>query len=237
MLMERSIREREQIQKAELRTLQAQINPHFLYNSLDSIVWMAEAGKTREVIRLVQALSRFFRISLSKGRDLISVGEEVEHVRNYLVIQQMRYSDILEYEIDMPSELRSIPILKMTLQPIVENALYHGIKNKRGKGRIRISGAAGPDRTLRLLVTDNGIGMSEGKLAEIRLLLEDRPPNGAGEPDSGFGLLNVQRRLRLFYGEQYGIAIDSRENVGTMVEITIPVQGGTPLDESVPGGR
>src|SRR5690606_3962748 len=149
----------------------------------------------------------------------------------------MRYSDILEYEIDMPSELRSIPILKMTLQPIVENALYHGIKNKRGKGRIRISGAAGPDRTLRLLVTDNGIGMSEGKLAEIRLLLEDRPPNGAGEPDSGFGLLNVQRRLRLFYGEQYGIAIDSRENVGTMVEITIPVQGGTPLDESVPGGR
>jgi len=238
MLMERSIREREQVQKAELRTLQAQINPHFLYNSLDSIVWMAEAGKTREVIRLVQALSRFFRISLSKGRDLISVGEEVEHVRNYLVIQQMRYSDILEYEIDVAPELKTIPILKMTLQPIVENALYHGIKNKRGKGRIRISGAAGQDRTLRLLVTDNGIGMSEGKLAELRLLLEDHPPtHGEGEPDGGFGLLNVQRRLRLYYGPQYGIAIDSREGFGTMVEVTIPVQGGTPLDESVPGGR
>ena len=237
MLMERSIREREQVRKAELRTLQAQINPHFLYNSLDSIVWMAEAGKNREVIRLVQALSRFFRISLSKGRDLISVGEEVEHVRNYLVIQQMRYSDILDYEIDIPQELRAVPILKMTLQPIVENALYHGIKNKRGKGRIRISGASDQDRTIRLSVADNGIGMSAGKLAELRGLLDDPlVPQGESEPDSGFGLLNVQRRLRLYYGPQYGIVLDSREGAGTTVEITIPVQGGTHLEESVPGG-
>jgi two-component system sensor histidine kinase YesM len=241
MLMQRNIREREQVQKAELRTLQAQINPHFLYNSLDSIVWMAEAGKNREVIRLVQALSRFFRISLSKGRDFISVGEEVEHVRNYLVIQQMRYSDILEYDIDVPTELRSIPILKMTLQPIVENALYHGIKNKRGKGRIRIAGTAHRDGTLRLSVTDNGIGMGEEKLGELRRLLDDPPfPGGEGEPDGGYGLLNVQRRLRLYYGSRFGVTIDSREGLGTQVEVAIPIpipiQGGNRLEESVSGG-
>lgn len=238
MLMQRSIREREQIQKAELRTLQAQINPHFLYNSLDSIIWMAEAGKKTEVIRLVQALSRFFRISLSKGRDLISVGEEVEHVRNYLVIQQMRYSDILDYEIDLPSELRAVPILKMTLQPIVENALYHGIKNRRGKGRIRISGAADRNGRLRLSVTDNGIGMSAGKLAELRRLLDDPPfPQGEGEPDGGYGLLNVQQRLRLYYGPGYGVTVDSAEGMGTAVEIAIPIEGGSRFAESVPGGR
>lgn len=237
MLMQRSIREREQIQKAELRTLQAQINPHFLYNSLDSIVWMAEAGKNREVIRLVQALSRFFRISLSQGRDLISVGEEVEHVRNYLVIQEMRYSDILSCEIDVAPELRAVPILKMTLQPIVENALYHGIKNRRGKGLIRISAAAGPGRMLRLSVTDNGVGMGEGKLAELRKLLADPHfPKGESEGGSGYGLLNVQQRLRLFYGSEYGIAIDSTDGSGTCVEVKIPVQGGIRLEESVSGG-
>lgn len=125
----------------------------------------------------------------------------------------------------------------MTLQPIVENALYHGIKNKRGKGRIRIEGAAERHQTLRLKVTDNGIGMSAGKLAELRSLLDDPPlPQGEGEADGGFGLLNVQQRLRLYYGPQYGIALDSRAGAGTTVEITIPIQGGIQLEESVPGG-
>lgn len=150
--------------------------------------------------------------------------------------------DGFQYEIDVPPEFRPVPILKMTLQPIVENALYHGIKNKRGKGRIRIAGEAGGDGTLRLSVTDNGRGMEDAKLAELRRLLDDPPfPGGDGEPDGGYGLLNVQRRLRLYYGPRFGVAIDSREGLGTRVEIAIPIpmpiQGGNRLEESVSGGR
>ncbi|QYR22391.1 sensor histidine kinase [Paenibacillus sp. sptzw28] len=225
-LLSQSIKEQEEIQKAELRALQAQINPHFLYNTLDSIVWMAEAGKNDKVIRLVQSLSRLFRISLSRGRDWISLERELEHVGSYLEIQQMRYRDILDYEVDVDPQLHSFPILKMTLQPIVENALYHGLKNKRGKGFIRISGYEGGEREIVLTVRDTGIGMSPGKLEQLRVNLSNRhiPAETGKEVSGGFGLHNVHQRIRLYYGEGYGVQVDSMEREGTTVTIRIPMR-------------
>lgn len=224
-LLNQSLREKELIQKAELRTLQAQINPHFLYNTLDSVIWMAEAGKNDQVIKLVQAFSQFFRTSLNKGRDWISVKSEIDHIRNYLVIQQMRYSDILDYEIDIEPELLPHATLKMTLQPLVENALYHGIKNKRGKGLIRIRGKI-VEYDILLIVEDNGIGMSLDRLTAIREELEQTriPENEATEQTRGFGLYNVHQRIRLYFGERYGIEIESEEGVGTILTVRIPKQ-------------
>lgn len=225
-LMEQHSREQQQIQKAELRTLQAQINPHFLYNTLDSIVWMAEAGKDEQVIELVQALSRFFRSNLSKGRDWISLQEELEHVRSYLIIQHMRYRDILSYEIDVDPQLYECQILKMTLQPIVENALYHGIKNKRGQGLIRIVGKQANERDLELTVEDNGVGIEEHKLAQLREQLARRlsADDNDDDPGGSFGLRNVQQRIRLYYGEAYQLKINSVWGQGTKITIRIPKQ-------------
>ncbi len=227
-LLDQSIQEQEQIQKAELRTLQAQINPHFLYNTLDSIVWMAEAGKNAEVIHLVQALSRFFRISLNRGMDWVSLKEELEHVRSYLVIQQMRYRDILSYEIDVEEELLQAPILKMTLQPIVENALYHGIKNKRGMGLIRVTADSPNKQEIVLTISDNGIGMRPERLAQLRdQLSKQRLPEVTGEEVSGgYGLHNVHQRIRLYYGERFGVELASEDGLGTDVAIRIPIQTG-----------
>ncbi|MBW5445421.1 HAMP domain-containing protein [Cohnella sp. CFH 77786] len=223
-LLDQSIREKELVQKAELRTLQAQINPHFLYNTLDSVVWMAEAGKKDQVIQLVQAFSRFFRISLNKGRDWISIKSELDHVQSYLIIQQIRYRDILDYEISVDGELQVFPILKMTLQPLVENALYHGIKNKRGKGMIRIGGHVEQERDIVLTVEDDGAGMSAERLAEVREGLNrqrapDEEEDGAG---GGFGLQNVHQRIRLYFGERYGVGIESAEGAGTRIFVRIP---------------
>ncbi|MFC4597498.1 sensor histidine kinase [Cohnella hongkongensis] len=228
MLLEQSIREQEHLQKAELRTLQAQINPHFLYNTLDSIVWMAEAGKNEEVIQLVQALSRLFRISLNKGRDWISIKIELDHVQSYLFIQKMRYRDILDYEIEVSQELQVFPILKMTLQPLVENALYHGIKNKRGQGLIRIGAFVEQVQDIVLFVEDNGVGIPGHRLEEIRRQLDaprELEHDDEAEQDGrniGFGLANVHQRLKLYFGERYGLTLDSAENEGTRVSVRIP---------------
>ncbi|CAG0958462.1 partial two-component system, sensor histidine kinase YesM, partial [Anaerolineae bacterium] len=135
-LLDAKIKEQEDLKRAELRALQAQINPHFLYNTLDTIIWMAEAQKTDQVVELVGALSSFFRISLSKGRDWITIGEELERTRSYLTIQRMRYRDILDFRIEADEQVLNNTILKLILQPLVENALYHGIKTKRGGGTI-----------------------------------------------------------------------------------------------------
>jgi len=225
-LLDRSIEEQKQIQLAELRTLQAQINPHFLYNTLDSIVWLAEARRHDQVIRIVQALSNFFRISLSQGRDVISIGEEIEHIRNYLIIQQMRYRDILDYDIQVDPEIMNRQILKMTLQPLVENALYHGIKNKRRKGRIEIRGSRDSQGAIWLKITDNGIGMTPDRLDEIRRSLSNGLEIRSGNPEEirrqGFGLRNVHQRIRLYYGEPFGLQIESSYTEGTEVTLRIP---------------
>ena len=137
-LLDTVVEEQDNLKKSELRALQAQINPHFLYNTLDTIIWMAESRKTENVVEIVSALSTFFRVTLSKGRDWITLREEIQHTESYLTIQKMRYRDILDYTIDVDPGILDSTILKLTLQPLVENALYHGIKNRRGGGTIAV---------------------------------------------------------------------------------------------------
>ncbi len=208
------------LRMAELKLLQAQINPHFLYNTLDTITWMAEDGKSDEVVDLVSALSEFFRVSLSKGRDYITLKEEESHIRSYLQIQQFRYADILEYEINIPQELSEFPVLKLTLQPIVENALYHGIKQKREKGKIIVEGEYS-NQAILLTVKDNGIGMTEETLDKMRRSIKKEGPITL---DTGFGLANVNERIRLNYGKEYGLRIESEYNVGTTITVHLPMK-------------
>ena len=208
------------LRATELKLLQAQINPHFLYNTLDTIIWLAEAGKKDDVVMMVTTLSDFFRTTLSKGRDYISVREEEAHIRSYLQIQQFRYRDILEYSIDIPEELYEYPILKLTLQPLVENALYHGIKNKRGLGHIRVSGEK-QEGSLIFRVWDDGRGMESDRLEKVRHLIGGEEEVDRSDP-SGFGLFNVAQRLRLNYGAQYGISLESVYGEWTEVTVVIP---------------
>lgn len=203
----------------ELKLLQAQINPHFLYNTLDTIIWLAEAGKKEEVVMMVTSLSDFFRTTLSKGKDYIRVEEEEAHIRSYLQIQQFRYQDILEYELRIPPELHEYQILKLTLQPLVENALYHGIKNKRGLGKIMVT-AQETDGKLIFCVRDNGRGMDPRRLAYVKKVIEGESAD-KNEP-SGFGLYNVEQRIRLNYGLDYGLSIESEYEKGTEVKVVIP---------------
>lgn len=203
----------------ELKLLQAQINPHFLYNTLDAIIWLAEANQTQQVVNMVSSLSNFFRTTLSKGKDYISVREEEAHIQSYLEIQHFRYRDILEYHIQIPEELYQYQILKLSLQPLVENALYHGIKNKRGLGHILVS-AKEVDGNLIFTVKDNGIGMKEEKLSEIKKRIHEKLADDSSP--SGFGLFNVQQRICLNYGSGYGLEIESEYGEGTEVKLSIP---------------
>jgi two-component system sensor histidine kinase YesM len=222
-LLNAKVKEQENLKKAELKALQAQINPHFLYNTLDTIVWMAEANKTDQVIEIVRALSSFFRIALSKGKDWISIRQEIEHVRSYLAIQKMRYQDILNYKIEVDKDLLDGTILKLTLQPLVENALYHGIKNKREGGTIIVRAQRVGNDLVRLEVQDDGVGFTPQKLTQIRSTLDDE----FGEislQEGGFGLENVNRRIKLYYGKEYGLYVQSEHHEGTQVVARIPLQ-------------
>jgi two-component system sensor histidine kinase YesM len=211
--------EQTNLREAELTLLQEQINPHFLYNTLDTIIWLAESGKSETVVQMVSSLSKYFRTSLSKGNNMITLQEEELHVRSYLQIQQFRYEDILEYEINMEEALGDCSIPKITLQPLVENALYHGIKNKRGKGKIVITGKQERDRII-LTVADNGLGMTEERLEQVRKGISHNDEN----QKDFYGLYNVNERIHLYYGPEYGISIRSIYQEGTWVEVCIPNQ-------------
>jgi two-component system sensor histidine kinase YesM len=216
-LLEQVKKEQIRIRKAEFELLQAQINPHFLYNTLDTIIWLAESDEQKQVVHMVESLSDFFRTSLNQGKDIISIKEEIQHVRSYLEIQQMRYQDILEYEIDVPEEFYQNTIPKITVQPLVENALYHGIKNKRGKGKITVRGYR-EDSFFILEVRDNGIGMQTERLVQVRnaLLYKQLAESKV------YGLYNVNERIRLNCGEEYGLRISSTYQEGTTVKILLP---------------
>lgn len=209
--------EQKQLRKAEFELLQAQINPHFLYNTLDAIVWSAEAGNQKQVVSMVGSLSEFFRTSLNKGKEIVSVREELQHVKSYLEIQQVRYQDILTYEINVARDIYNYSIPKITIQPVVENALYHGIKNRRGGGKITITGTESKNE-IRIQVSDDGAGMDENRLEEVRrgIFRSDAEKNAI------YGLYNVNERIRLNFGDEYGITIDSRLGKGTDVVIHLP---------------
>ena len=217
-LIDENRREQENLKKSELRALQAQINPHFLYNTLDAIVWLAEAGQSKEVIHITRALSDFFRISLSQGKDWIPLSEEIKHLTGYLTIQKIRYRDILDYEIEIPEELYHIQVLKLVLQPLVENAIYHGVKHRRGRGLVKVSGGF-ENSMLVLRVQDNGAGMTPERLEQVRRGL------GANSAESaGYGLFNVNKRIQLYYNLPQGIEIESAPGVGTTVTLRVPLR-------------
>ncbi len=218
VLVEDIHREQENAKDAELRLLQEQINPHFLYNTLDAIIWMTESGENKKAIQIIQELSSFFRISLSKGQSEISIKNEKEHVRSYLEIQRYRYQDILDYEIEFDEDILEYHIQKLTLQPIVENALYHGIKNKRGRGMIRVTGKAEGDDIV-FTVEDNGRGMNEEELARLKRLISGEEST---DDQSGFGMANVEKRLEMLYGDKYGMTVKSEFGEGTVVTVRIP---------------
>lgn len=205
------------LRRVDLRLLQEQINPHFLYNTLDTIVWLIEGNETEKAEEMVVTLSNFFRLVLSKGKEFITIREEEQHIGSYLAIQKMRYHDIMEYDIQIDKVLYDYQIPKLTLQPLVENALYHGLKYKRAKGYIHINGEKTGD-VITLTVRDNGVGMDEEELEVLRKEIE-RP---CKETEKGFGMANVNERIHMYFGQEYGMTIHSKKGKGTIVEITIP---------------
>ncbi|MDR3321550.1 MAG: sensor histidine kinase [Synergistaceae bacterium] len=224
LLLKKSVQEERSLKISEMKTLQAQITPHFLYNTLDAIIWAAESNRSRDVIKLVTALSSFFRITLSHGVDFIPLRDEILHVENYLIIQQMRYSDILEYNFSVDDDILDDVVLKLLLQPLVENALYHGVRKTRGRSLITVAAAKRPDG-ISFAVSDTGAGMTAERLEEVRGMMKGEPrPEGekGGPPDkkAGFGLFNVNRRLELCYGKG-GLAIESAPG-GTTVSFLLP---------------
>lgn len=221
-LMEQNIHEQEQKRKSELKALQSQINPHFLYNTLDSIIWMAEGKKNEEVVLMTASLARLLRQSISNEDELVSIGQEAEYARSYLTIQKMRYKDKLEFQIDISPAISGVKIIKLVLQPIIENAIYHGLKYKGSKGFLVVRGYQEGEKAV-LEVEDNGVGMDEETLSHI---FEKHKVN---YQSNGVGVYNVQKRLKLYYGEEYGIVYKSRKNEGTRAVITIPMETGGKL--------
>ncbi|AIF52679.1 sensor histidine kinase [Pelosinus sp. UFO1] len=205
--------------EAELKTLQAQIKPHFLYNTLYTIQWMAQEHGAQDVVKILGALANLFRIGLSKGKEMIQVHEELEHVGSYLAIQKARYEDKLTYEIHYDEEIIHYRVLKLILQPLVENAIYHGINARRGGGKIIITGSVKEEK-LYFSVVDNGIGITKEKLKEIRELLDNNHVEPAA---AGFGIFNVNERIRLSFGKEYGLIYTSVYEEGTKVELWHPL--------------
>ncbi len=224
---QKEIDEQKRKSELEFQVLQAQINPHFLYNTLDAIVWMTETNNNDKVVEITKAFSSFFRITLSKGNEWITLAEEIEHTRSYLIIQRMRYRDILSYEIDVDDSILKCRILKLILQPIVENALYHGIKNKRNPGSIIVRASRYGDEKILLEVIDDGNGMTEERLREV--VAHINADNSVSRKNEGYGLRNVNQRIKLYYGKQYGLSIKSEYKKGTHVSVIIPLVG----DENV----
>ncbi|WP_314590373.1 sensor histidine kinase [Paenibacillus terrigena] len=216
-LMDQIIVEQEAKRKSELDVLQAQINPHFLYNTLNSVIRLVEKGQSGEAVSAITSLSRFFRISLSKGKNFITVQEELEHVRHYLIIQTIRYKNKFHYTIEAEEQVLPCLSMKLILQPIVENAIVHGIEQMADKGMIRIV-AKVDDGKLLFEIMDNGLGMSQNVMD--RLLLHE-VPNSQG---SGVGVRNVNQRIHLHYGSEYGIQFDSELEEGTTVRISLPLE-------------
>ena len=215
-LMEQVRREETALRKTELKALQAQINPHFLYNTLDSIQWMCEQGKDAEASKMVGALAKLFRISISRGHELIPLENELQHAKSYLIIQSYRYRDQFSYRFDVDDTLLHYLCNKITIQPLIENAIYHGIDRMVDEGEIVISVHEAPDCPDDILITvsDNGIGMTEEQCR--RILQKEKSDSG------GIGVKNVNDRLKIWFGDRYGITLRSEPDVGTTVTVRIP---------------
>lgn len=213
-LMDRAVADEEQKRQSEIKALQAQINPHFLYNTLDTIIWMSAAGKNEEVVHVTSALAQLFRTSISQGESLVPLQLEIENINSYLTIQKMRYTDKLSYSLDIPSSLYFYRLPKLILQPIVENAIYHGIKPLQEGGKVHIS-AQSTEEKLILTIEDTGVGMTASQIKKLF---------SAQESDSrSIGILNVHNRIRLLFGIDYGLVYTSQQDKGTRVDIHLPL--------------
>ncbi|OPH58672.1 two-component sensor histidine kinase [Paenibacillus ferrarius] len=207
----------QEVKNAELKALQSQINPHFLYNTLDLINWMADSGLNTDIKKVVKALARFYKVSLSNGKDIITLREELQHVSFYVQIQNIRFENKINFQIDVPEELLNHPIPKITLQPLVENAILHGILGRaQREGTITIHGMP-VDGTIRLLITDDGVGMSANQIEDMLAGISRSKIGG-----SSYGVKNVMERIRHYFGAPANLAFRSVPGTGTEVEITFP---------------
>lgn len=201
------------LRKTELKALQAQINPHFLYNTLDSIQWMCEQDNSKDAVKMVGALAKLFRISISHGNEFIAISDELKHAESYLIIQSYRYKNQFTYSFDVDKSVLDCMCNKITIQPFIENAIYHGLDRMVDEGEIKII-VERRGKDIAIIVKDNGLGMTE---EQCKAVLQK------GRSDSkGIGVKNVDDRLKIYFGEEYGITIDSELDVGTTVTIKIP---------------
>lgn len=213
-LMEQVRREEVVLRKTELKALQAQINPHFLYNTLDSIQWMCENHNNDDAVKMVGALAKLFRISISRGHELITIKDEIQHAESYLIIQSFRYRNQFSYHFNVENELLDCLCNKITIQPLIENAIYHGIDRMVDEGEINITVKSSDDGDILIIVSDNGVGMTAQQCKKI--LSKDRSDSG------GIGVKNVDDRLKIYFGEKYGLSIESELDEGTTVTVRIP---------------
>lgn len=228
LLIKKNTEEQKNFQKAEMKALQAQITPHFLYNTFDTIIWLAEEEDTQKVIEITKAFSDFLRISLSKGHEWITVQQEIDHIKNYLTIQKIRYTDILNYKINVDSELSNYKMIKLILQPLIENAIYHGIKNKRGRGHITVTIKYENDlkNSILFIVEDDGAGFTEERLKEVQNELKTEYIDSE-KLKAVYGLYNVHKKLCLYYGDRTdGLKIESEYKKGTTISFRIPCLSG-----------
>lgn len=214
-LVDQVYTEQKRKREFELLALQAQINPHFLYNTLESVCSLAMMKRDEDVVRMVKALSMFYRIVLSKGRNVITIKEEIENLKHYFTIQQIRYVDKFDYEINIDQNIMDKSILKLSIQPLVENSIYHGLRNKRVKGKITITGVMVED-FVTITVEDNGVGIPDDVLT--RIFTEDN----LAKNKLSFGLKSVDERINLYFGSKFGLEIKSIQNEGTKIKIILP---------------
>jgi len=228
VLIKSNIEEQKNFQKAEMKALQAQITPHFLYNTFDTIIWLAEQEDTDRVVTITKAFSEFLRISLSRGHEWITIQQELDHIKNYLTIQKIRYADILNYEITADEELMNFKMVKLCLQPLIENAIYHGIKNKRGRGHLYVNVAYTDEtkQSIRFSVKDDGAGFTTERLVEVMNELNNSATS-AEKLSSVYGLYNVNKKLKLYYSDKTaGLIIQSEEGKGSTISFDIPCVTG-----------
>ena len=218
MLLEQVKQEQHQLEQTRFNALYSQIKPHFLYNTLDCIHWQAVTDGNREISVMVKAVAQYYRLCLSKGKEIIPLSQELEHINAYLIIQNMRYDNIIELENRIPETYFNLKIPKMTLQPLIENAIYHGIRVKEGKKGKIILGIEEIESAVNILVSDDGAGMEEAKLQEMNLGISEY------NEKLGYGVGNVNKRIELMFGSQYGISFAQNEPEGITVKIHLPAE-------------
>ena len=215
-LMHKIVLEQTERRKSELDALQSQINPHFLYNALDSITWMIEGERNDDAVVMISELAKLFRISLSKGRTIINIKDELQHAKSYMNIQKVRYKNSFSITFDVEQEVYACCTVKLVLQPILENAINYGMEGMDDCGEIKVTGTL-KDGNVTLSVADNGVGMSE---EEVSLVLTDS--NRIHKHGSGVGLVNVNNRIQILFGKEYGLLVESEPDEGTTVSVRIP---------------